>query len=182
MRVNNSFFSAIAATTLVLALTHIPCLVTARHLDSIYHPKYIHSSAKCLQGRYLIEVATTTDVDDMLHWMTEQKLGVKVHKTFKHKFFSGLSIEVQDYDSIGPLLDETSVVSMSANRMIQRASPIPPIKRAEPNSNSTITPDMIRSLMPHNASQVSKARQELNLTGQGVFVGIIDSGSVTICY
>lgn len=67
---------------------------------------------------------------------------------------------------------------MSANRMIQRASPIPPVKRAEPNANSTFTPETIRSLMPHNASQVNKARQELNLTGQGVFVGIIDSGNV----
>ncbi|KAG1082093.1 hypothetical protein G6F42_022703 [Rhizopus arrhizus] len=65
---------------------------------------------------------------------------------------------------------------MSANRMIQRASPIPPVKRAEPNANSTFTPETIKSLMPHNASQVNKVRQELNLTGQGVFVGIIDSG------
>ncbi|KAL9542274.1 hypothetical protein PS6_009883 [Mucor atramentarius] len=112
----------------------------------------------------------------MLSRLAENKLGVKVHKPFRHKFFSGLSIEVLDYDSIGSLLDETSVVSMSANRMIQRASPIPPVKRAEPNANSTFTPETIRSLMPHNASQVNKARQELNLTGQGVFVGIIDSG------
>ncbi|KAL9544843.1 hypothetical protein MBANPS3_007427 [Mucor bainieri] len=176
MRVNNNLSSAIVAAVLVLAIIWLPCIVFARHLDSIYHPKYIHSSAKCLQGRYLIELATKTDVDSMLHRMAEQKLGVKVHKTFRHKFFSGLSIEVLDYDCIGPLLDEASVVSMSANRMIQRASPLPPTKMAEPNSNSTFTPETIRSLMPHNASQVNKVRQELNLTGQGVFIGIIDSG------
>ncbi|KAK4517872.1 uncharacterized protein ATC70_001220 [Mucor velutinosus] len=175
MRVNSNFLSAITAC-LVVALAHIPCLVTARHLDAIYHPKYIHSPVKCLQGRYLIELATKTDVDNMLHWMAGQKLGVKVHKTFRHKFFSGLSIEIQDHDSIGPLLDEASVISMSANRMIQRASPIPPITRAEPDSNSIFTPETIRSLMPHNTSQVRRARQELHLTGQGVFVGIIDSG------
>ncbi|KAL0145538.1 peptidase S8/S53 domain-containing protein, partial [Mucor lusitanicus] len=176
MRVSSPLLSAITAS-LVLALTQLPCLVTARHLNSIYHPKYIHSSAKCLQGRYLIELATTSDVDDMLHWMTgQEELGVKVHKTFKHRFFSGLSIEVLDNESIGLLLDKASVVSMSANRMIQRASPIPPIERAKPSSDSIFTPETIRSLMPHNASQVNKARQELNLTGQGVFVGIIDSG------
>lgn len=175
MRFNNSFFGASFAL-FILAFANLPFETTAWHAAQIYHPKYIHTSIKSLQGRYLLELTAESNVDEMLDRIFENNLGIKVHRIFTHKFFTGLSIEVYDYSNIESLLDQSSVVSMSVNRMIKRASPIPAVKKAQPEKSSSLTPETIKSLMPHNISQVNRARQELNLTGQGVFIGIIDSG------
>lgn len=134
-----------------------------------HHPKYRAAHERdSIPHKYIIEFEQDASTD-FLHSMN----GVNVRRTFEHKLFQGVSIEITDTDNkefiLGAILDHPDIAFVSPNRAIK--SNAVTIK-----NNYGLSPNSIEKILPHEIHQVDRARKELNLTGEGIFVGIIDTG------
>ncbi|KAI8066214.1 peptidase S8/S53 domain-containing protein [Gilbertella persicaria] len=135
----------------------------------VYHPKYCPTQDPVIDRNYLIELTENNDL-----WIESAHIHVK--KRFNHPLFTGALIEVVDGQeaSLKPLLDHENVVSISPNKMIQLPAFVPQAPNG--SQGATLSADMVKSLLPHEFSQVNRVRRELNLTGEGILVGLIDTG------
>lgn len=124
---------------------------------------------KILDSHYFVELdntnlKATTEFIDIFHTVVE------IHQVISHQFLQAVSIEMKDERSINLLYTHLNVKSISPIRIIHR-------------EDSTLALDELNSvkaglLTPHRLSQVDKVHKNLKLTGQGVFIGLIDSGII----
>lgn len=151
-------------------------------LDIHNHHKYVFNNKfKALNRRFLVELNATTSPESFLATIpTEYQDLIKVHKSFTHELFRGLSIEIldQEHAVLRSMLGFPNIISISPNTIIERRRTIPrQVDQLQNTSGSpTLSRDWVQKLLPHSSSQVDKVHQELNLTGEGIFIGIIDDG------
>jgi hypothetical protein len=148
------------------------------------HPKYVFNSRfKAMNKRFLIELDDAFPESFLTAIPTEYRDQIKVHKEFTHELFRGLSIEIldQEHAVLRSMLALPNIASVSPNRIIQRAHTIS-LQDDHLISNQTISSEWVKKLLPHRSSQVNKVHQELNLTGEGIFIGVIDTGKAYFIY
>lgn len=112
---------------------------------------------------------------------------IHIHRTISHQFLNAVSFEIHNEEKEYTIL---KTLSDNNKKLVASISPIKAIKRAEYITPSmevvmakklqNLTSEQVNLLSPHRLSQVDKVHNELNLDGEGLFVGVIDSGN-TCC-
>ncbi|GAA5800629.1 hypothetical protein HPULCUR_006065 [Helicostylum pulchrum] len=138
---------------LLLVLLCIPTTTSLRH--------------KILSRHYLVELYetnpnATTEFIDSFHTLFD------IHRIISHRFLQAVSIEMKDNLTISSLHTHLTVKSISPIQIIHRADSTPALHN--------LTPVQVGLVSPHRLSQVDKIHHELKLTGQGIFIGLIDTG------
>lgn len=144
-----------ASIMLLLVLLCIPTTTSLRH--------------KILSRHYLVELYetnpnATTEFIDSFHTLFD------IHRIISHRFLQAVSIEMKDNLTISSLHTHLTVKSISPIQIIHRADSTPALHN--------LTPVQVGLVSPHRLSQVDKIHHELKLTGQGIFIGLIDTGTL----
>jgi hypothetical protein len=109
---------------------------------------------------------------------------IHIHRIISHQFLNAISIEIKDtereYAILKALSEEKQnkiVESISSIRAIQRTEFVAPsMEVASAEKLHNLTAEQVNLLSPHRLSQVDKVHEELSLNGEGLFIGVIDSG------
>ncbi|UJR29597.1 hypothetical protein I4U23_010814 [Adineta vaga] len=132
-----------------------------------------------LKGAYVIQYPTNTPVKQCFQSVTNSlqkthrisKSSVGLRTEIKSSLFTGISIQVDDKDAIDAL------------EMIEDAVdvfPVTIIKRPRPKKKSafvdTLTEEQLKTLVPHDLTGVDDIHKRFKNFGEGVKIGIIDSG------
>lgn len=169
----------------LLSLLLLFFLSNPLHAYNVYdHPKYVfNAKSEAMNRRFLVELdASSTPESFMATVPIKYRDQIKVHKSFTHELFRGLSIEIldQEHAVLRSMLALSNIASVSPNRIVNRSRI--PSNHAVHASNTTISREWVKKLLPHQFSQVDKVHQELNLTGEGIFIGVIDGGKDLYCF
>lgn len=141
-----------------------------------------------VQGRYIVEFANNdvaTPAENLVKLLEKQfqDLILKVTGSYSHELFNGISLQVQRASSSGDLastfsesvvksiLDQTHVANVYRVSIVPRPNTSPRILSSSESEaiNTTL-------LLPHAMTQVDRVHSELKNTGEGIVVGIIDTG------
>ncbi|ORX58332.1 subtilisin-like protein [Hesseltinella vesiculosa] len=156
---------------------------------SVSHSKLKRSSnpESILSNSYIIELASTDSVASFSSLFTKTfSKDVTINHEFNHRLFSGLTVTINDPHAISDqgihsahdnllasLFDHHHVVSVHQNSIIPR----PKVASVQPlYTSGQIANGTFASMMPHALTQVDRVHKELNNTGRGVVIGIIDTG------
>lgn len=135
----------------------------------ILHPKFRGSHADSIPLKYIIEFEPDTSPSFL-----DAIEGISIRRVYAHALFQGVSIEITNTENedtiLQSILDHPGIAFVSPNRAIQSNS-------VTISNSYNLSPDSIEKLLPHEIHQVDRVRKELGLTGNGIFVGIIDSGT-----
>ena len=142
--------------------------------------------AEVIPGRFIVEFSLTTkDVkrtgDDFLARLQEgfPDINFSVTRMFNHKFMKAMTIQIDDAVAARR---HHRVYRFAANAgVIDKVHPVYLLSRPQAAvsgspSPSTRNAQNARRLLPHDLTQVDRIHREFNNTGQGVVIGIIDSG------
>ncbi|KAI8974664.1 peptidase S8/S53 domain-containing protein [Pilobolus umbonatus] len=104
------------------------------------------------------------------------KANVVLKRSISHTLFNGFSMEINGEGDKGAIL--TSVLNKRDVRTVYPVSNMKEThsKRAAPSNGQFNNITETKLMLPHKLTQVDRVHKELNVTGQGVLVGIIDSG------
>lgn len=139
--------------------TFIFAAILAISADAIKidHPKYVHSQADLVHGRYIVSTASTqfTSPD------------ITIHETFAHELFQGVSLSIDNesthLSTLISILDRPDIEAVYPVKMIAR-----PTVKYHPSTQ--------HSVLPHAMTQVDKVHSKLKNKGKGILVGILDTG------
>ncbi|CAF1033567.1 unnamed protein product [Adineta steineri] len=132
-----------------------------------------------LKGTFVVQFATDSADKDHFKKITEaltkndqtRSLSIEKRLEFETEFFRGVSITVNNEESLHGLADIEDFIEIYSVSRIRR----PNLANHAISSNKAIS-DGIRSITPHRASGVSEVHEKLKDYGKGVRIGIIDTG------
>lgn len=160
-----------------LVIIYLLSLCIVGCLENFTHAKYKpgHSRDQVVSRRYMAEVS---DCDRFLEYIKNQN--IKVHHTIRNSFFNSVSFEIKHLDKER---EYATLKSIMDHDHVEAVSPVHVYKRAAtyPSSSSSqdilkVPPEEAGYRSTHRLLQIDKVHRELNLTGEGVFIAIIDSG------
>ncbi|KAG2196285.1 hypothetical protein INT47_012507 [Mucor saturninus] len=160
---------------LVLAIS---LFVTSTLGSSYNHPKFKRSitGTNVATRKYIVELvkAPNATVDSFIDFTNSHSDNVHIQRTISHKFLNAVSIGIRE-DNIEK---EHATLKLILDHMdVQSVSPIQIYKsRQIDSSKNQLSASDIDLMSPHRFSQVDRVHSELKLRGEGVFIGIIDSG------
>lgn len=145
-------------------------------LGDFTHAKYKpgHSRDQVVSRRYMAEVS---DCDRFLEYVKSQN--IKVHHIIRNSFFNSVSFEIKHLDKER---ENAALKSIMNHDDVEAVSPVHVYKRAATYSSSSsqdilkASPEEAGYRSTHRLLQIDKVHRELNLTGEGVFIAIIDTG------
>ncbi|KAG0165508.1 hypothetical protein DFQ28_000399 [Apophysomyces sp. BC1034] len=157
------------------------CLLLSLGADAFAHPKYRKDKSRShIQGQYLVEFARDASIDshEFIRGLETEVPGISLRQrySFSHKLFNGVSFEMQGLEQ------------SSTDRLLKAIVDKDIVSRVYPNTesvhadaapigiNEEVEPATVKKLLPHSLTQVDRVHQELNITGKGVLLCIIDSG------
>lgn len=149
--------------------------------------KYNQPYGDVLPKKYFIELKddTVNATQVLLDAMRDHNLtqdDIRIDRVITHKFLIAISIEIIEEERETLILD--AIMNDASTQSISPISVIKPVDFYSPEveyrtpikSIHDLTAEQIDFVSPHRLSQVDRAHNELNLTGEGLFIGIIDSG------
>jgi hypothetical protein len=164
---------------IVVAGVCLAVFVMTAEAVKIAHPKYIKGSSNTVPGRYIISFSGVKQNSGTLFTQSFTKefksAELKIKENFKHDFFNGISVDIDTTDdsihtaALKSILDRSDVEAVYPVRTISRP------KITLGNQGSSKTP----SVLPHAMTQVDKVHSVLKNKGKGIFVGVLDTGTVT---
>lgn len=96
---------------------------------------------------------------------------IKIHRTIQHQFLNSISFEIKnsqnEYKVLKSILDHD---------MVENVIPIQIYKRDINENIVRESSEEVGYRSPHRLLQIDRVHRELNLTGEGVFIAIIDRG------
>ncbi|KAI8334655.1 peptidase S8/S53 domain-containing protein [Chlamydoabsidia padenii] len=144
-------------------------------LASLIHQKYQPSSySNILTGKYIVEINQQDSTLAFAQSLSETfGDNVKITEQFNHDLFTGVAFTLIDIDPLDdnklhPLFDKEYVTSIYPIRAIGR----PKLTTQAVHEDESIA----KAISPHHLTQVDRVHKELENTGKGIIVGIIDSG------
>ncbi|KAI9265805.1 peptidase S8/S53 domain-containing protein [Helicostylum pulchrum] len=156
-----------------LVIIYLLSLCIAGCLGDFIHAKYKsgHSRDQVVSRRYMAEVS---DCDRFLEYIKNQN--IKVHHTIRNSFFNSISFEIKHLDKEH---EYATLKSIMNHDDVEAVSPVHVYKRAAPATSQDmfkVSPEEAGYRSTHRLLQIDKVHRELNLTGEGVFIAIIDTG------
>ncbi|KAG2201319.1 hypothetical protein INT47_001407 [Mucor saturninus] len=154
--------------------------VTACLGNSYYHHKYKRETGGTLATRrYFVELHQKADfsMNSFIDYTNTHSDNVIIQKKITHKFLNAISIEIKEVDNkkehvtLKQIMDHLDVKSVSPVQIIKSKAKSLIIK-----DSIELSPRFVELLSPHRLSQVDKVHNELKLNGEGVFIGVIDTG------
>ncbi|KAI8147305.1 peptidase S8/S53 domain-containing protein [Fennellomyces sp. T-0311] len=147
--------------------------------------------ANVIPGRFIVEFPLTTDDvkhtgDAFLERLQEvfPDISFSIPRTFNHKFMKGITIQIDD-------LDGSTTQSQRLHQKVYRFATdsgfadkvhhVHTLARPQATTSGSPAPftsnaPNARHLLPHKLTQVDRIHREFNNTGQGIVIGILDSG------
>ncbi|KAI8079314.1 peptidase S8/S53 domain-containing protein [Thamnidium elegans] len=119
-------------------------------------------------------MAEVSDCDRFLEYIKSQN--IKVHHTLRNSFFNSISFEIKHLDKER---EYATLKSIMNHDDVEAVSPVHVYKRAATTSLRDVfkvSPEEAGYRSSHRLLQIDKVHRELNLTGEGIFIAIIDSG------
>ncbi|KAF7727613.1 hypothetical protein EC973_007374 [Apophysomyces ossiformis] len=157
------------------------CLLLSVGAESFTHSKYRTTKNRLhARGQYVVEFGYDAPIDSsaFLSDLENQVPGIKLLKryAFTHELFRGVSFEARGLEEskknelLKAIVDKEYVARVYPNTRSVHPE-------AEPMGiNNQVSPETVRTLLPHNLTQVDRVHEELKLTGKGVLICILDSG------
>ncbi|CEP13145.1 hypothetical protein [Parasitella parasitica] len=168
--------SSLSTFPIVVAGVCLAVFVITAEAVKISHPKYIKGSSNTIPGRYIISFSGAQPDSGTIFTQSFTKqfkdAGLKVKENFKHDFFNGISVDLDNTDNsihtaaLKAILDRSDVKAVYPVRTIARP------KVTLESQGSSKTP----SVLPHAMTQVDRVHSELKNKGKGIFVGVLDTG------
>lgn len=155
--------------------------VTACLGDSYNHHKYKRETGGVLATRrYIVELHQTPDfsINSFIDYINTYSKNINIQRRISHKLLNSISIEIKEVDkekehaTLNQIMDHLDVESVSPVQIIN-SKVDSPIRREYANLSS----HYVELMSPHRLSQVDRVHRELKLNGEGVFIGVIDSGT-----
>ncbi|KAG0166990.1 hypothetical protein DFQ29_000695, partial [Apophysomyces sp. BC1021] len=156
-------------------------LCLTAQVNGFSHPKFKQiRNRPHTTGQYLVEFKSDAAVDSnsFIRAIESEVPGIALRPrySFSHELFKGVSFEADGLqESDKHQLLEAIVAKDDVMHVY------PNTKAAHPsasllNINNDVDMQTVRTLLPHNMTQVDRVHQELKLTGKGVLLCILDSG------
>jgi hypothetical protein len=163
---------------LVLVFSSQPIFASKSHLE---HPKYKQSSSDLIKNRHIIKFSKGHDTglsDTFLESFHREFSNVNIKKLYNYKssVFHGLSIHIdapnnQVYSNVlNAMMNHPDVASMHSQYKMKHSG----VNFA--TSGIDLATDPTDLINPHHMTQVKRVHDELQNRGQGIFIGVIDSG------
>lgn len=164
----------------------VSSLVFAAAVNELHDPKYNHRDGNLLDRKYFVELKDgTSNAEDVFMNIIRNhhvENDIQIRSVINHKFLNAVSMEIRDARK------ETTILNIfmkdSNVESITPISLVDPVDYSSPEveyrtpikSVHNLTSEQIGLASPHRLSQVDRVHNDLNLTGEGLFIGIIDSG------
>ncbi|KAG2196286.1 hypothetical protein INT47_012508, partial [Mucor saturninus] len=164
-----------SSACLILAIS---LFVTSTLGSSYSHPKFKRSitGANIAARKYIVELvqAPNVTVESFIDFTNSHSDNVHIQRTISHEFLNAVSIGIME-DNIEK---EHATLKLILDHMnVQSVSPIQIYKSSTiGSSKSQLSAHDVDLMSPHRFSQVERVHSELKLRGEGIFIGIIDTG------
>jgi hypothetical protein len=165
---------------IVVAGVCLAVFVLTAEAVKIDHPKYIKGASNTVPGRYIISFSGKSQKNGDFFAQSFNKefknVDLKVKEDFKHDLFNGISVDIDTTDeaihtaALKTILERSDVEAVHPVRLIPRPNAILEKKGKQP------------TLLPHGLTQVDQVHSKLKNKGKGIFVGVLDTGKLHICY
>ncbi|KAG2213419.1 hypothetical protein INT47_009093 [Mucor saturninus] len=164
-----------SSACLILAIS---LFVTSTLGNSYDHPKFKRSSSgtNVATRKYIVELvqAPNVTVNSFIDFTNSHSNNVCIQRTISHKFLNAVSIGIRE-DNIEK--EHTTLKLILDHMDVQSVSPIQVYQSSQiDSSKSQLSAHEVDLVSPHRFSQVDRVHSELKLRGEGVFIGIIDTG------
>ncbi|KAI7893855.1 peptidase S8/S53 domain-containing protein [Mucor mucedo] len=168
-------FQIKSSACLILAIS---LFVTSTLGNSYDHPKFKRSSSgtNVATRKYIVELvqAPNVTVNSFIDFTNSHSDNVRIQRTISHKFLNAVSIGIKE-DNIEK--EHTTLKLILDHMDVQSVSPIQIYQSSQiDSSKSQLSAHEVDLVSPHRFSQVDRVHSELKLRGEGVFIGIIDTG------
>ncbi|KAG2201320.1 hypothetical protein INT47_001408 [Mucor saturninus] len=163
---------------LVLPLVAVACLG-----NSEFHPKYKRDTVgdELAPRRYIVELNDSPNitVDSFIRFTNAYHAdNVNIHRAVSHKFLNAISIGIiednkeKEHATLINIMDHLHVKTVSPVQIIRHNQ----IKQNAQNFPNNLSAEQVQLISPHRLSQVDRVHNELGLNGEGIFIGVIDTG------
>ncbi|KAI9305756.1 peptidase S8/S53 domain-containing protein [Cunninghamella echinulata] len=165
----------------LLAFFFISSFILTKTHGLIRHKKLVVTDPKVIPGRYIVEFSQHNESQPFAdHLKAAFHNHVEINEHFDHPLFRGISFNIDDpnYSSFTVSRYDVQLEKMLDQDHISAIYPVNKLSRPDLTMH-TFGEDsdyIAEALSPHRLTQVDRVHEELNNMGEGITVGIIDTG------
>ncbi|KAI8147345.1 peptidase S8/S53 domain-containing protein [Fennellomyces sp. T-0311] len=151
-----------------------------RHISS-----FERRTPSIIPGRYVVEFSgddAERDSEALLHHLKNifRDVDMSTPRVFNHPLMRSTMLQINKHDEDLSHIYDGVVKAVSSSELVSRVYPSRLIPRPYTTHGMSAGADEVvenaRLLSPHTQTQVDRVHQELNFTGQGIVIGILDTG------